>query len=128
MAQRNGSKTVHLVGVYFKLGDDHAGLQQEALSPQEVFLDHARMLKEGARVMERIADILDEAPAGSVTVDADTHLVSITLPSNLADRLLEEEMVHAPEEEKEDKEDEEEGWDVEDEWDEAEGEGNEGAW
>lgn len=78
---------------YFKQGDDLAHcLEQCKNNPVESFKMHASLLRSVAEHLDDVAAVLVKANPNDIQINADVHHISVTVPSLIADELLEKEL------------------------------------
>ena len=92
-------KTVELHLPYFKQGDDLGFFLEKCKNPLDALLSHAEMLESAAYVLREIASHLGTTSLEEVEIEADCHFITLTLPENVANVLLDKELVCEPEEE-----------------------------
>jgi len=100
---------------YFKRGDDFGScLESTKGDVVEALRLHSEGLKEDAQTLSKIADALEGI---SATAFGDTHVITIDMPENVANKLLEDGLAHKDifEEDDEDNEDEDDGEDMDEE-------------
>jgi hypothetical protein len=62
----------------FKQGDDLAQhLSESPEDPAKAFLGLAERYQDAAQICKRVASVVKEAPAGSIEVQADTHMIKL---------------------------------------------------
>ena len=96
-------KTCEIPLGYFKQGDDLAGLLEKADSPQHAFRLHAMLMQEVGFDLDRIAEKVGKYPQDQITVNADTHMISLEGPDELVDELVESDLAVLPVEDEEEK-------------------------
>jgi hypothetical protein len=81
--------TLMVTGLYFKPGADLAHHLGQTATPADAFRAHAKQMESAAAALEYIAELIDDVPAEWVSVDADTHMILLNVPQEIADELVE---------------------------------------
>lgn len=79
---------------YFKQGDDLAHCLDVTNTPTEAMNKHAEMLRVAAEVLENVGALIY---GHEVKVDADTHLIGLSLSKDLSQTLVDAKLAHVPE-------------------------------
>jgi hypothetical protein len=88
---------------YYKQGDDLGyAINHEGGDIGKGLLMHAEMLKEGAKQLEDIFEVVSKFGFDKVVVDADAHLISIDGPKDMMEELAKLELVCVDEDSDED--------------------------
>lgn len=97
MKKEQTTKYVNLWLNYFKQGDDMYCCLENTDTLQEAFTSHAELMRSVAMHLEEVASYL-KGHEDKIEIHADTHHIGIELPTDLANLLIEKELVHYDEE------------------------------
>ncbi len=75
---------------YFKQGDDLGYHLQNSSSLSEALENHAKQMDTVAQVLRQVESVIRNEP--SVEIQADTHMIFLTGPTELVDVLVKEEL------------------------------------
>ncbi len=79
------TKCVEIHLPYFKQGDDLRGCLEDTASVADALEQHALLMDDAARQLRAVKDLVNGQP---VTVQADTHSITMAGPPALMDRLV----------------------------------------
>jgi hypothetical protein len=97
------SQSYELFLPVFKQGDDLAHhLEKNPQEPAKALLGLAEQYEATASICRRVAAVVAETPPGSVSIMADTHLISIDGPSESFAGLVSDGILTVPEQDEED--------------------------
>lgn len=85
-------KEAEIVLAYYKQGDDMAHCLQSTDNCMEALISHASLLESCANQLKSIAEVICHAK--DVTLEGDTHMITISGPDEVIDKLLEKELVN----------------------------------
>jgi hypothetical protein len=103
-------KTVEIHLAYFKQGDDMHYYAENTKTPIDAFEQHSQNMIQVSEQLKGIADILrkNHHRMKDVSIDADTHMIFLNCPDDIADELVEAQLASFPEWMDEEEEEEEE--------------------
>lgn len=84
---KNIIKTYEFNLPYFKQGDDLGFFLEHEKTQAEAFRNHAGMMAYTFERLEKMADFLEAHPKAEIEIDADTHCIFVTGPTDLLDPL-----------------------------------------
>jgi len=87
------SAEIHLD--YFKQGDDLNWYVKQGKISHKALRSHAEQMREVAAVLEAIATIVEKYPSNQVKLDAGTHHIGITGPTEMIKEIIEKGLAQA---------------------------------
>jgi hypothetical protein len=78
-------KTVEIHLGYYKQGDDLGGCLGELKDPYKALRGHADQMRSVGKHLDKVADVVS---GHKINIQADTHMISLTCDTKLAQKLL----------------------------------------
>jgi Pyruvate/2-oxoacid:ferredoxin oxidoreductase delta subunit len=86
------TRTISIDLPYFKKGDDLQHHLENTSSLPEAFRQHAKMLSCAVEQLNTIANVLEKHSDQEIEVNADTHMIWIYCPEEVAEVLVKQEL------------------------------------